>query len=723
MEKKVKEPVFDGVAKTPVIMQMEALECGAASLAMVLAYYDKWIPLEKVRLECGVSRDGSNAANIMAAAKNYGLEAAGFKVEPQELRKDGQFPCILHWEFNHFVVCNGFKGDKVYINDPARGSVVVSAEEFDKAFTGVCIMFEPTESFVPEGSRKSVFSFVKEHMSGTAAAVAFVFLTALIATGLNVAEAGYSRVFMDCLLTGYNDRLLLPFMLCFGVLAALKVIVEVLKCVYSTRLNGKMAVSGNASFMWHVLRLPMEFFSQRTAGDILLRQKTNASIAASMVNSVAPLMLNFIMLIFYFAVMVRYSPLLTAVGVAAVFINILMSRLIAVKRQNITRVLMRDKGMLASMSVSGMEMIETIKASGAENGWFERWSGYQAAVNTQNEKYEHLNFYLGSVPQLVTQLADITILILGVYLVMQGRFSMGMILIFQKFLTSFTSPANQMMSVVQKFIEMRTDMERIDDVMKYPTAVDTDSPGTGEELDKLSGAVEIKNITFGYSKLDEPLIKDLSLSVKRGSRIAVVGASGCGKSTLSKLISGLYKPWSGEISFDGRHFDELDRSVFTGSVAVVDQDIILFEDTIANNIRMWDNSIEDFEVILAARDAKLHDDIMQRPGGYQYKLCEGGRDLSGGQRQRLEIARVLAQDPTLVILDEATSALDAKTEHEVVEAINQRGITCIVIAHRLSAIRDCDEIIVLDKGCIKERGTHEELIKKDGYYTKLVSNN
>ena len=370
MERKIKQPVLKGVAKTPVIMQMEALECGAAALAMVLAYYEKWIPLEQVRLDCGVSRDGSNAGNIMLAARNYGLEAEGFKVEPEELRDGGQFPCILHWEFNHFVVCNGFKGDKVYINDPARGSIVVDMEEFDRAFTGVCIMFEPGENFVPEGSKKSVFAFVKEHLKGTTAAIMFVFLATLIVTGLDVVTAGFSRIFMDYLLTGLNNDKLFPFMVGLGMLSAVKVIVEVIRSVYSLRLNGKIAVIGNTSYMWHVLRLPMEFFSQRSAGDILLRQKTNAVVAANMVNSVAPLLINFGMLIFYFVVMLRYSPLLTAIGVSAIIINLLVSRYVAYKRQNVTRVLMRDKSKLASISVSGIEMMETIKAGGAENGWF-----------------------------------------------------------------------------------------------------------------------------------------------------------------------------------------------------------------------------------------------------------------------------------------------------------------------------------------------------------------
>lgn len=722
INKTVKKPVMHGVAKTPVIMQMEALECGAAALAMVLAYYEKWIPLEQVRIDCGVSRDGSNAKNIILAARNYGLEAEGYKLTADELFAEGQFPCVIHWNFDHFVVCNGQNKGKISLNDPARGQVDISKEEFEKKFTGFCVMFEPAERFMPEGKRKSVFAFTKEHMNGTAVSIVFVFLTIFAATALNVMNIGFSRIFMDHLLTKKNDDLLMPFLIGLGIVSLMRLAIEAIRCIYNLRLNGKMAVTGNATFMWHVLRLPMEFFLQRSTGDILLRQKTNATVASSMVNSVAPLLLSFVMLVFYFVVMLRYSPVLTAIGTAAVISNIFLSVAVAKKRQNITRVLMRGKSKLASASVSGIDMIDSIKASGAENGWFERWSGYQAAVNTQNEKYEFQNYYFGHLPYLVTKLANTVVLAVGVYLIMQNKFSVGMILVFQGALSGFTAPANQVMSVGQKFIEMRTDMERIDDVMNYPTVINNESSDQKGELNKLKGNIEIKNVTFGYSKLDKPLLKNFSFNIAQGKRIAVVGASGCGKSTLSKLITGLYKPWSGDILFDGKTIDEIDRNLFTGSVAVVDQDITLFEDTIANNIRMWDESIEEFEIILAARDARIHDDIMQRAGGYRYKLCEGGKDLSGGQRQRLEIARVLAQDPTIVILDEATNALDAKTENEVINAINQRGITCIVIAHRLSAIRDCDEIVVLENGSIAERGTHKDLMDKNGIYAKLVSN-
>ena len=466
----------------------------------------------------------------------------------------------------------------------------------------------------------------------------------------------------------------------------------------------------------------MEFFSQRMAGDIQQRQSSNASIAGTLVNTFAPLVLETVMMVFYLVVMLRYSWLLTLVGLASIVINIFVARFISKKRVNITRVQMRDSGRLSGATVAGIEMIETIKASGAENGYFEKWAGYQASVNTQKVKFLRINQYLGLVPSFVSSLTSAAVLILGVWLTMQGQFTIGMIMAFQGFLSSFTAPAQSLISAGQMLQEMRTEMERVEDVMQYPADVEFSDDVMADEYDKLSGEVELKNVTFGYSRLGEPLIENFSMKLKPGSRVAFVGPSGCGKSTLSKLISGLYKPWSGEILFDGKPISQIDRSVFTGSLAVVDQDIILFEDTIANNIKMWDTSIEDFEMIMAARDARLHEDIMQREGGYQYRITEGGKDFSGGQRQRMEIARVLAQDPTIIILDEATSALDAKTEYEVVNSIKDRGITCIVVAHRLSTIRDCDEIIVMDNGKVVERGTHDELYALGGEYTKLVSN-
>lgn len=723
MGKVMNKPVKNGVAKVPVVMQMEALECGAASLTMILAYYGKWIPLEQVRADCGVSRDGSNAKNVLRAARSYGLKAQGYRYEPEDLKRNGTFPCIIHWNFNHFVVLNGFKKNKAYLNDPAKGSYVVSMKDFDEAFTGICLMFEPAETFEADGRQKSMLSFAKKRLQGAGSAIAFVVLTTMITSLLGIINPVFSRIFLDRLLTGSNPGWAAPFLFVLGGIGILQLGVEWIRAIYSLRINGRLAVVGSTGYMWKVLRMPMEFFSQRMAGDIQQRQAMNASVAQELVNTLAPLLLNTVMMVFYFIVMIRYSVVLALISLSSIVINLLVSNIISKKRVNITRVQMRDAGRLAGATASGIEMIETIKASGAENGYFEKWAGYQASVNTQQVKFIRLNQYLGVIPEITASFANIAVLIIGAYLTMQGQFTVGMIMAFQGFLLSFSAPAQTLIAAGQTLQEMRTQMERVEDVMEYPVDVEFAEEEVGEDMEygKLSGNVELKNVTFGYSRLAEPLIKDFSLSLKTGSRVAFVGASGCGKSTLSKLISGLYKPWSGEILFDGKPIKDIDRSIFTGSLAVVDQDIILFEDTIANNIKMWDSSIEDFEMIMAARDAKLHEDIMLRDGGYNYKITEGGKDLSGGQRQRMEIARVLAQDPTIIILDEATSALDAKTEYEVVNAIKDRGITCIVVAHRLSTIRDCDEIIVLDHGEVIERGTHEELYAKGGAYTELVT--
>ncbi len=349
-------------------------------------------------------------------------------------------------------------------------------------------------------------------------------------------------------------------------------------------------------------------------------------------------------------------------------------------------------------------------------------AGYQAAVNAQNVKYARLNQYLGTIPSLVSSLTNIIILSIGVYLTMQGAFTVGMILAFQGFMSSFASPAADLISAGQNIQELRTNMERTEDVMNYPTDVDYENCPCETSAQKLAGEVVLSGVSFGYSPLSKPLIRDFNMRLQPGKSVALVGASGSGKSTVAKLIAGLYRPWTGEIRFDGMMQQEIARETFTGSVAMVDQEVVLFEDTVANNIKLWDLSITDAEVIRAAKDAQIHEDIMRREGGYESRVAEGGKDFSGGQRQRLEIARMLAGGPTVAILDEATSALDAKTEYEVLRALNQRKLSYIVVAHRLSAVRDCDEIIVLEHGETVERGTHEQLLRHNGLYARLVSN-
>ena len=615
MKKQSKKPVTKGAAKVPVVMQMEALECGAACLAMVLAYYDKWVPLEQVRVDCGVSRDGSNAKNVLRAAQSYGLTAKAYRLEPQDLKEQGEFPCIIHWNFNHFVVLDGFKGGNAILNDPARGVVPVNMETFDESFTGICLTFEPGPDFRPGGHPKSMVRYAQKRLTGAGAALIFVTLTTLISAVFGVINPAFSRVFMDRLLTGQNPDWLWPFVLLLAGVSVLQLIVAWVQAIWSLRITGKLAAVGAATFLWKVLHLPMEFFSQRLAGSIQQRQASNASIAQELVNTLGPLVLNAVMMVFYLVVMLRYSLVLTLVGLASVLINLAVSRYIAKKRVNITRVQMCDSGKLTASTMTAIEMIETIKAAGAENGYFARWAGYQASVNTQEMRFAKTDAYLGLIPSAVSIVCDMVILFLGVLFVMQGSFTVGMVMAFQGFLMSFTAPAATLIGAGQTLQEMRAEMERVEDVMEYPEDPNMVGGPAPERYDKLSGALEMHHVAFGYAKLAEPLIEDFDLSLKPGSRVAFVGASGCGKSTLAKLISGLYRPWSGEILFDGKPIQDIDRSVFTGSLAVVDQDVILFEDTIAANIKMWDKSIEDFEMILAARDAGIHSDIVQREAG------------------------------------------------------------------------------------------------------------
>ena len=713
------------IPKVPVIMQMEALECGAASLAMILAYFGKWVPLEKVRADCGVSRDGSNLRDMVRAANAYGLNTEAYKCGLEDI-KTVQLPAIIHWNFNHFVVLNGFKKDSAVINDPARGTVEVSMDDFDKAFTGVVLCLSKGESFEPGGKRRSIMEFAKTRLKGTLVPFIFVILTGLLVTVIGVINPVFTRIFYDRVLSpGQNPEWLIPVISGMALIIIFQMIVQAINVIYMLKIRGKLAIVANAMFMWHVLRLPMHFFSQRQVGDIAMRQSSNEGIAETLIQSLAPILLNCVMLIFYLFMAINISWELTILGLVAVLVNMFLSNYISMKRVNITRAQLRDAGKLESATASGIEMIETIKSSGAENGFFEKWSGYQASVNGSIVQFSKLNQYIGAIPGIVQGLVDMAILLIGAAFIMQGYegFTAGILMVFQGYLGQVISPLNSFIGIGQQMQEMRTNMERIEDVMNYEPDVEykDDENDENVQYSKLTGEMEMKNVTFGYKPLGEPLIENFNLKLKPGSRVAFVGSSGCGKSTLAKLISGLYKPWSGEILFDGKPISDIKREVFTGSLSVVDQDVIMFEDKISDNIKMWDDSIGDFEMIMAAKDAQIHDDIMTKDGGYSHVVLEGGKNFSGGQRQRIEIARTLAQDPTIIILDEATSALDAKTEYEVIKSITDRGITCIIVAHRLSTIRDCDEIIVMDKGKVVERGTHDELYSKNGMYTQLIT--
>ncbi len=709
------------VLKIPMVMQMEAVECGAASLTMILAYFGKWLPLERVREACGVSRDGASMLSIKRAAENYGLKTAAYKVDAEDL--EGMQPAIIHWNFEHFVVFRGMKKGRAYLNDPGMGPVEVPMEEFRRSFTGIVLTFEVTERFEKGGTKTSIMSYVRRNMHGAGGAFWLTFVFTLLTALATLATPLFTKVFMDELLSGRNAGWAVVFFVLMGLLALFIFTVTLLQERYGKRVAGQLALRGNMNYLNHLLRLPMSFFSMRFVGDLQQRQRLNETITHSLVEVLAPQLINVGLLLFYLGVMFTYNYMLTLVGILAALVNLATVRYYASKRLNMVRSTQQSSGKYFSATVSCLENMESIKAAGAEAGFFDFWSGLWTSKFNKERALRMQQAEMSLLPTLTNSLLNTAVLVVGAWYILQGDLSIGMLMAFQGFMMSFMAPVSQLVNASQQLVEMRSQMERVEDVMKYPE----DNRGTADIADsenggKLIGGLEMRNVTFGYSPLQPPLIENFNLHLEPGQSVAFVGSSGCGKSTLAKLISGLYKPWSGEILFDGRPANDISTEELTNSVAVVDQNIVLFDDTVAQNIRMWDQSIEDFAMRLACNDAEIFSDIVARPDGFATKVVRGGQNFSGGQRQRIEIATALAREPVIIIMDEATSALDPTTEDQVMQRIRQMGMTQIVVAHRLSTIRDCDLIIVMDKGKVLQKGTHEELIRQEGLYRQLMEN-
>ena len=708
--------------KTPTVIQMEAAECGAAALGIVLAHYGRRVPLEELRVQCGVSRDGSKAGNMVRVARKYGLIAEGYRQEPDGLHHL-PLPLILFWEFNHFVVLEGVKGDKVYLNDPAMGPRRTDLAELDRSFTGVVLAFKPGPDFKTGGPQPSLIQDLLARLTGLNRAVLFTFLVGLALVVPNLISPTFSKVFIDRIMVRAQTDWAAPLLWLMVAAALTTGLLTWLQQNNLLRMQIKLSLTSSAKFLSRLLKLPIEFFAQRYIGDLISRVQLNDMVAQLLAGDLAANAISLVMIFFYAGLMVQYDFGLTGIVCLFGLLNLTALYYVSRRRVDLNQRFFKEQGRLIGLAMSGLNQIETIKATGGEADFFARWSGYQVKVLNAEQELGAPSYALGAAPPLLTALAALAVLVLGGFRVIEGRLSIGDLAAFQVLVAVFLSPVNQLVGVGPKLQDAQGYMRRLDDVLdnQPDDLLLHDDPEPAEGVGpKLTGRLELKDVSFGYSPLDEPVIRNLNLTLAPGDRVALVGASGSGKSTAAKLAAGLYRPWSGEVLYDGRPREEIGRAVMTNSLALVDQEIMLFEGTAADNLKLWDETVDDDRIIRAARDAAIHHDLAARPGGYSAPVLEGGANFSGGQRQRLEIARALIAEPTILILDEATSSLDPTTEKTVDDNIRSRGCTCLIVAHRLSTIRDCDEIIVLDRGRVVQRGRHEDMIDQDGPYADLI---
>lgn len=708
--------------KVPSVLQMEETECGAACLGMVLASNGKYVPLEELRTACGVSRDGSRASNMLAAARGYGMEAKGFR-RPFSRLAEGDLPQILFWRFSHWVVLEGFRPDAVLINDPAEGHRVVDLEEAQRSYSGISLQLKPGPDFTPGGTRhawvKDLLSRTKIGRVGfTLAAIAGLFL---VVPGVLVPL--FTTVFVNTVIASPVPSGIASLLTAVAVAALLIGLLTLVQQLFLARLQTRLTVSGSYHMVEHLLRLPVQFFTQRFPGVLVGRLDQIDSISQLLAGPLITSAVSLVGLLIYALAMVLYSPLLTAIAILASLLNIAALVYVAKQRDAANQLQLRESARLNGLGMSTVASIEAVKTAGAEDSAFERWAGFQARYLIASQQMGRLTNGLSVVPSTLSSVTTVLVLVIGGLQVMDGALTLGVLVGFQSLMSSFLSPISEMVNLATQTQTAQGQLVQINDVLSNDVDAQFGKSGgaaTSDGKPRLRGDLEIRNVEFGYARTSAPVIKDFNLTVKPGQRVALVGGTGSGKSTLVRLIMGLYTPWSGEVLFDGRPREEWDRTLITTSVAFVDQQIMLFEGTIKDNLTLWDDSVPQAELIRAAQDARIHDDIVSRTGGYQSEVQEDGRNFSGGQRQRLEIARALVLDPSLLVLDEATSALDTDTEQQIDRFLRRRGVTCIIVAHRLSTIRDCDEIIVLDKGEIVQRGTHDQLIAEGGRYATLV---
>ena len=710
---------------TPILLQMHATECGAACLGSVLGHFGRWVPLTELREKCEVSRDGSSAASIVRAARHYGLESSGLSVRAEALKKL-QLPLIVFWQFSHFVVVEGFDDRYFYLNDPATGRRRLSAEEFDKGYSGIALRFERGPDFETGGERPGLFEQLGTLLAGSWNVLAGTIASGLMLTLLALIVPVSLGFFVDSVLNSHG-----PW---GGVVAALigggilVYVLSLLKHRFLQRLAVRISVIGYNRGLSRLLRLPVEFFDHRLVGDVTDRVSSIDRVAKNLTEQFLVLLIDMAMSTVLLVAMLAYDIVLGLIVVLLGLLHALLARFVGARRAVRIEAMRREQGLLIGVGMQMLSHAENLRMTGSDDRFFSRWSGQQARELHARQLCSELGQVDTALPGLIAALRSAAILGVGAFMVMAGGMTLGTLVGVYILAEMFLAPVGRFLEFAEKRQALETDLQRLEDISKTaPDPVfgrrspESASIPTFNGRLQLAGQLELKDVTFGFNRSRPPLLKDFNLVLKPGQRVAVVGPSGSGKSTLARLVAGIYRPWSGEILFDGHPRDEIPEEVLRRSISMVDQDVVLFSASVRDNITLWNPAVLDEAIVAATRDACIHDEILVRPHGYATEVEEGGVNFSGGQRQRLEIARALVGHPTVLILDEATSALDAATEEFVDDALRRRGVTCLIVAHRLSTVRDCDEIIVLDKGVEVQRGAHDELIAdRDGTYYKLV---
>ncbi len=704
--------------KTPTLIQMEPAECGAAALGIVLAYYGKFLTLESLRKACAVSRDGCRLDNMIRAAQAYGLKCKAYQSDLTEI--DGHpVPMILFWRFNHFVVLEGVRGDKIYLNDPSHGPLVVSQDEFDRAYTGVLLSLEPTEGFEPYPKKTALWRSLLPRLKGSGAALVFVIIAGIGLASVGLIAPLFSLFFLDEIFIGNHREWLLPLLIGMGLVTLLQWVFFWLQRHYLMRLEIKISLTQSARFFHHLLHLPIPFFAQRMAGDLDNRLSLNDRVAALLSDRLASIAVQAVGTLMFLVAMLFCDVTLASVCVVTAILNLLILRFTAEKRISENLKLIRIMGRLMGTSMHGLAVIETLKASGTESDFFIKWSGLHARVLNAFQELGRVTNQLFAFPPFLMALNGVLVLWLGSHKIIEGQLTIGTLVAFQGLMAGFLAPIQEFVNFGAELQNMQGELSQLDDILNVPVEQVSQENPTQVAALQVTGEMVLRGVSFGFVPWEAPILQDIDLHLKPGARVAIVGRSGCGKTSLASLVAGLYQPTHGELAIDGRHRSAYLASTLHQAIAFVNQDIVLFEGTIAENLSLWDKTIPEGLLVQAVKDACIYEELCAR-GGLQAQVSEGGMNFSGGQRQRLEIARALATNPAVLILDEATSALDAQTESQVEANLRARGCSCLVVAHRLSTVRNSDEIVVLEAGRIVQRGTHQQLAVVPGVYRELI---